>query len=101
MSQAVLLFGSETWVLLASMESKIEGSHTGFLRDIMDKRAREIADGTWETPGPEVVREAAGTQSSMTCKERRQTTVTQWVALRPIFEVCAGDKVYEGVGRSM
>ena len=67
MSQAVLLFGSETWVLLASMESKIEGSHTVFLREIMEKRLWEIADGTSEKPRAEVVQEAAGTQSSMTC----------------------------------
>ena len=37
--QAVLLFGSETWILLEAMERKVEGTHTGFLRKIMWKRA--------------------------------------------------------------
>ena len=29
---------------------------------------------------------------------RRQTTVAQWVALRPTFEVCNGEKGYKGGG---
>ena len=44
------------------------------------------------------MREAAGTQLAMTHIGRRQGTVAQWVALRPIFEVCAGEKVKEGGG---
>ena len=48
----------------------------------------------------EVVQEAAVTQLEMAYIWRRQATVSQWVELRPIFEVCAGEKVYEGGGRS-
>ena len=51
----------------------------------------------WETPGAEVVWEASGTQSAMTYIGRHQATVVQWVALRPIIEVCAGEKSYGGV----
>ena len=32
----------------------------------------------------------------MTYIEIRQANVAQWVALRPIFEVCAGEKGYKG-----
>ena len=46
-------------------------------------------------PG-QLVREAAGTQLAMTHIGRRQGTVAQWVAMRPIFEVCAGEKGKEG-----
>ena len=53
--QAVLLFGSETWILLEAMERKVEGTHTCFLRQIMGTRAQRLADGTWETPWAEVV----------------------------------------------
>ena len=31
-TQAVLLFGSETWVLLAAMERTVEGIHARFMR---------------------------------------------------------------------
>ena len=36
--QAVLLSGSEYWVLSSAMEKTVEGAHTGFLRQIT---------GTW------------------------------------------------------
>ena len=44
--QLVLLFGADTWLLLAAMEWKAEGTHTGFLRQIMWKRARRFPYGT-------------------------------------------------------
>ena len=45
-SQVILLYGSETWVLSAAMENKVEGAHTYFPRQITRKRARRIVDGT-------------------------------------------------------
>ena len=57
-----------------------------------------LRDGTWETPGAEGVREAAGTQSARTYIERRQATVDHWVALHILFEVCARDTGYDGGG---
>ena len=44
------------------MANKIEGTHTEFLRMITGKRAKQLEDGTWETPGTEGIREASGTQ---------------------------------------
>ena len=44
------------------------------------------------------MREAVGTQLSMTYIGRRHGTVAQWVALWPIFEVCTVEKVKEGGG---
>ena len=35
--QAIILYGSETWVLFAKMEKKVEGVHTKFLRYITGK----------------------------------------------------------------
>ena len=87
--QEILLYGLETWVILAAMERKLEGIHTEFLRYIIGKRGRRLSDGTWETHGSEGVQEAAGTQLTRTYKGRRKATVAQCVALRPLFEVCA------------
>ena len=70
--QAILLYGSFTWVIFAEMEKEVEGANTSFLRQITGKRARRIGDGTWEMPGVEVVREAAGTQLVITHIERHQ-----------------------------
>ena len=96
--QAILLYGSETWFLSASMAKRIEGTHTDFLRMITGKRAKKLEDGTWKTPGAEGIREAAGTQSDRIYIERRQATMEQWVALRPLFGVCSMETGYEGGG---
>ena len=39
LAQAVLIFGCDTWVLSAAMDRKVEGTHTGFLRQITGKQA--------------------------------------------------------------
>ena len=38
--QAILLYGSETWVLSVSMAKRIEGTHTEFLIMFTEKRAK-------------------------------------------------------------
>ena len=81
------------------MDKKVEVSHMAFLRHIMGMQAQQIVDETWDTSGAGVVREAVGTQSEMIYIGRQQATVAQWVALQPIFELCVGEKGYEG-GRS-
>ena len=88
--QAILMYGSETWVLLAEMERKVKGVHTCFSRHIMGKQERQVGDRVWEMPGVEVLREAAGTQSEMTYIGIRQENLAQWVALQQLFEVCEG-----------
>ena len=44
------------------------------------------------------MQKAAGTQSEMKYIGRQHATMSQWVALRLIFEVCTGEKGYEGGG---
>ena len=65
MLHAIILYGSETWALLASTTKRIEGKHTEFLQMITRKTARQLGYGTWKTLGAEGVREAAGNQSAM------------------------------------
>ena len=36
--QAVLLFGAETWVILARMAQRLEGVHVGLLRQVTRKK---------------------------------------------------------------
>ena len=38
---------------------------------IMGKRAKQLGDGTWETPGAEGIQEAVGTQLARIYIERR------------------------------
>ena len=92
--QDILLYRSETWVILASMEKRVWGTHMEFLRLITGKQVRRLGDGKWETLGPQGVRDAAVTQLVRTYIERRQATVAQWVAISPLFEVCTMEKGY-------
>ena len=83
-AQAVLLFGSEMWVLSVAIET-----HTGFLIHIKRKRARWIADGTWEITRVEVVTEATGNQLEI--KIHRETTCnhgTEGGVAENILSVC-------------
>ena len=42
----------------------------------------------------ETVLQGAKTQSLRTYVKKRQATVVEWVAIRPIFDVCARDMGY-------
>ena len=68
-----------------------------FLKLVMVNRARQLGDGTWETPGAEGVKEAVGTHIARIYIEQRQANVAQWVALRPLFYVCAREAGNERV----
>ena len=97
--QVVLLFGAETWMLSAPMAKKLEGVHMGFLRQVTRLKAKRLKDGSWQKVASDRVLQGAGTQPLQTYIGRRQATVAEWVALRPIFEVYAKETGYEGGGR--
>ena len=70
------------------MSRKLEGVHVGFLQRIKRQRVVQQKDGTWRQVAAGTVIEKAGTQPLGTYIDRRQATVAEWVALRPILEVC-------------
>ena len=97
--QAVLLFVAETWVLSEAMLNKLEGVHVGLLRQVMGMKARSLGDKTWTKEGTGRVLQAAGTKSLREYIDKRQATVAEWVALRPISEFCAKETRYVGGGK--
>ena len=86
--QAVLIFGAETWVLLVEMSRNLEGVHVGFLRQVTGQKSKWQREGTWRSAAESRVSKEAGTQTLGTNIDKRQTTVEEWVALGPVFEVC-------------
>ena len=60
--------------------------------------ARQREDRMLFTPAAEEVWEVVGTQLERSYIGHRQGMESQWVALRPIFEVCTRYKSYEGGG---
>ena len=91
---SVLLFGSESWVLLVAMEKIVEGEHTGFLIQIMGKRSRWNIVRTWVTLALVEVREEYWIQLAATYIRRRYGTVDPWVVLFLILKFFAMEKVY-------
>ena len=86
-------------MLSAPMAKKLEGVHMGFLRQVTRLKAKRLKDGSWQKVASDRVLQGAGTQPLQTYIGRRQATVAEWVALRPIFEVYAKETGYEGGGR--
>ena len=43
----LLLFGADTWVLLAPMAQRLEGVHVGFLKQVTKPKAKQLRDVLW------------------------------------------------------
>ena len=82
--QVVLLFGVD---------------NMGLLRKVMSTKAKMLKDGSWQKVESYRVIQGAGIQPIQTYIDRRQGTVVEWVALRPILEVCTNETDCEGGGR--
>ena len=86
--QAVMIFVSETWVLLAEMAKRIEGFHVGLLCQVTGKTARQQWDRTWKRKGAASVIREKGIHNFGEYINRRYTTVAEWISLRSIYKVC-------------
>ena len=95
----MLLFGLETWVLMAAMLKNIEGVHVVFLRQVTGMKAQSMEVKTWKKEGADRVLQAAGTKPLQEYINKSQETVAEWVSLWPIFKICAKETAYEGWGR--
>ena len=84
----VLLFGADNWVFLVAMAKNIEDVHMAFLHQIKVNTLRENWDGIWRRVVLESILKELSTQKLGTYIDKQQTTVADWVLLRPIYEVC-------------
>ena len=71
----------------------------GFLRQVTRKKATRLRDESWRKVTAETFLQGAGTQPLQTYVDMIQATVVEWVALRPVFDVCVRGTGYEGGGR--
>ena len=58
-----------------------------------------LKDGLGRKVAEDRVLKGAGTLPLHTYLDRRKAKVAEWVALRPIFEVCVKETGYEGGGK--
>ena len=73
--QEVLIFGAETWVLLAAMYRNLEVVHVGFLRQITGHKEKRQRGGNWRSVVAAKVLKEAGTRSLGVYIEKRQAIV--------------------------
>ena len=71
------------------MPNKLKGVHVGLLQQETWMKSRRLGEETWTKEGTDRVIQVAGTKLLLEYIDKRQSTVAEWVALRPIFEVCA------------
>ena len=87
--QTVPLFVSETWVMTAAIMQNLEEVHMVFMRQVIGKKYQRLGYETWRKEGADSVLQVMGKKSLGDYINKRQATVSEWVDLRPIFELCA------------
>ena len=78
-TQAVLLFGVETWVLTPRMERALSSFQQRVVQWINGRQPRRWGDGSWEYPSLEEAMVEAGFEGVGTYITRSQNTVAQYI----------------------
>jgi hypothetical protein len=87
--QTVLLFSSETWVVTPTLLQQLESFHHAAVRQIAGKRATlDVRTGVWKWPPLEGAMALAGVKPISEYIRVRQDTIAQYVATRPIMDMC-------------
>ena len=94
--QAVLLYGSETWVLTPRMQMALGGFHHMVARRLTRQKPRKVQDGGWIYPPLEDVMSEAGLKEVDTYVSQHQNTVAQYIATMPIMDLCLAAKQRPG-----
>ena len=86
--QAVLLFGSETWLLTPQLEKTLEGFHHEVMRQMTGMGPKCQQDGTWVYKPIGAVLEMVGMEDIGTYIFCLQNTITQNILTRPMMYLC-------------
>ena len=79
-SQSVILYISETWVVTGEMLKVLEGFHHWETRRITGMTATLGANGKWKYPPMATALESAGLHTIMVYIRRRKATIVEKVA---------------------
>ena len=87
-TQQVLLFGAESWVLTKRMESALDAFQVRVARRLTGRMPHRGRDGKWIYLPLTGATKEAGVVRARTSVLRRQNTVAQFIATRPILGLC-------------
>ena len=93
----MLLFGADTWVVTAKMERALRAFLQVATRRLTGRQARREKDGEWQYPALEGSMKEVELMDIRTSILRRQNRVAQYIATRPLLDLCEGAKAREGV----
>jgi hypothetical protein len=86
--QAVLLYGSETWVLSEYYLRQLRSFHNRVARCLTDRHIHPNPDGIWTYPPTTEILKSAGLETIDDYIKRRRDTVRNFVIARPLYEEC-------------
>ena len=95
--QAVLLFGSKTWVLNPRLEKPLMGFHHRAAWRMVGMVPKRQPDGTWVYPTIGAALGMVGLEEIGVYIARRQNTVAQYIATRPIMDLCLAVELKPGM----
>ena len=87
-TQQVLLFKAETWVLTRKMESALDAFQGRVARKLTGRHPRRGRDGRWFYPSLAGEMKEAGIVRIRKSVLRRRNMVTEFIATRPILGLC-------------
>ena len=95
--QSLLLYGAETWVITPDMLSLLSGFHNRCARRIAGMHPRlDRRTNIWVRGDMKEVTELTGLLPIEDYLEKRQHTIAQYVATRPIYDLCRGSSRRSG-----
>ena len=94
--QSVLLYGSDTWVLTSRMKRVSGGLHHRVDLILTGQQLRKGMDGGWVYLPLDDAMAEAGLQEVDNYVSCRQNTVAQYIATRPIIDLCLEAKQRPG-----
>ena len=86
--QSVMLYGLETWVMTPRIGRVLGGFHHRVARRLTGRQPRQVREIVWVYPPLEDAMTEAGFQDVDTYVSRRHNTVAQFIATRPIMDLC-------------
>ena len=100
-AQSMLLYHSESWVATGLMLRVLGGFHHRSDRRITGMTVTRGAVGEWEYPPVMAALESAGPHPIMEYNRKRQATIAENVACRPIYELYLEAERMPGTSRRM
>ena len=88
--KAVILYGSEIWVVKESIMTVLYGFHHKVARRIMGMTARRGNSMEWEWASVDAALEVTGIWTIREYVRMRKAKITEYVAGRKFYELCTG-----------